>query len=165
MVIKLGHPQCLLKKVPHLGDVSSASSVSSDNFSNSGYASSTPESQYDNSSTDGRCFSNISSASSHSLPYDDNNTSSITPVKACPDIYRSRPKLESWLAETRLESDQDTPAVVPATLRQHPRRTSHSDGTSAGRQRSPPALTRQEDRAEGFVALLVGKTSTRGPSD
>lgn len=162
MVINFGHSQCYLRKVPHLGNVSSTSSASSDNFSISGHASPTPESQYDGSSTDERCFSNVSSASSNSLPYDD--STSIAPVKACPDIYRSRPKLESWLAETRLESDQDTPAVVPATQRQHPRRTPQSDGTSAGRQRSPPALTRQEDRTEGFVALLVGTNVSSLPS-
>jgi PHO85 cyclin-5 len=154
MVLNFGNSQCCLRKVRHTGAFSSIGSASSDSLSISGYQSSTPESQFDHSSTDGRCLSNVSSATSNSLTYDDSN--SAAPPTACSDNYRYRPKLESWLAETGLESDQDTPAVVPASQRQHPRRTSQPDVTSTYRQRSPPALKRQEDRTEGFVALLVG---------
>ena len=155
MVLDFGYSQCSLRKAAYTGAVSSISSTSSDITSTSGCSSSTPESQYDNSSTDGQCLSNVSSASSNSLTYDDNN--SVAPARACSANYRYRPKLESWLAETGLESENDTPTVVPAAQRQHPRRTSQADVTTACRQRSPPALTRQEDRTEGFVALLVGK--------
>ena len=155
MVLNFGNSQCCPRKAPYTRVVSTVSSASSDNLSTCGYSSSTPESQFDNSSTDGRCVSAISSVSSNSLIYDDSNA--VAPVAACSDNYRYRPKLESWLAETGLESDNDTPAVVPAAQRQHPRRTSQPNAASTCKQRSPPALTRQEDRTEGFVALLVGK--------
>ena len=155
MVLDFGKSHCCLQKVPYPGAVSSVSSASSDSLSTSDYASSTPESQFDISSTDGRCLSNVSSASSNSLTYDDTN--SVAPATTCSAYYRFKPDFDSWLAEARLDPDKDAAAIVPATQRQHPRRTSQSDVTSTCRQRSPPALTRQEDRTEGFVALLVGK--------
>jgi len=155
MVLNFSSSQCCLSKGSYTRAVSSVSSASSDNPSTSGYTYPTPDSQFDNSSTDGRYPSTVSSASSNPLTYDDSH--SLTAVTTCADNYRSRPKLESWLAETGLESDTDTAAVVPATQRRHPRRTSQADATSTCSRRSPPALTRQEDRTEGFVALLVGK--------
>ena len=155
MVLNFSSSQCYLSKGSYTRAVSSVSSTSSDIPSASGYTYSTPDSQFDNSSTDGRYPSTVSSASSNPLTYDDSH--SLTAVTACSDNYRCRPKLESWLAETGLESDTDAAAVVPATQRRHPRRTSQPDATSTCSRRSPPALTRQEDRTEGFVALLVGK--------
>lgn len=44
--------------------------------------------------------------------------------------------------------------VVPAVLRQNPRRTSNSKFSRGG----PPALPRQDERKEEFVEKLVGKT-------
>ena len=155
MVLNFGNSQCCLRKEPYSGAVSSISSASSDSLSVSGYNSSTPDSQFDNSSTDGQCLSEVSSATSNLLTHDENN--SVAPATACPTNYRFGPNFDNWLAETRLESDNDASAVIPAPQRQHPRRTPQSDVTSTCRQRSPPALTRQEDRTEGFVALLVGK--------
>jgi hypothetical protein len=154
MVLNFSSSQCYLSKGSYTRAVSSVGSASSDIPSTSGYTYSTPDSQFDNSSTDGRYPSTVSSASSNPLTYDDSH--SLTAVTTCSDNYRCRPKLESWLAETGLEADNDAAAatVAPATQRRHPRRT---DATSTCNRRSPPALTRQEDRTEGFVALLVGK--------
>lgn len=165
MVLNFSSSQCYLSKGSYTRAVSSVSSTSSDIPSASGYTYSTPDSQFDNSSTDGRYPSNVSSASSNPLTYDDSH--SLTAVTGCADNYRCRPKLESWLAETGLESDTDAAAaaVVPAAQRRHPRRTSQPDAASTCSQRSPPALTRQEDRTEGFVALLVGKKDSSNSHD
>src|SRR4051812_39042100 len=128
MVLNFSSSQCYLSKVSYTTAVPSVSSTSSDIASTSGYPYSTPDSQFDNSSTDGRYPSNLSSASSNPLTYDDSH--SLSAVTGCSENYRCRPKLESWLAETGLESDTDTAAVVPATQRQHPRRTSQPDAAS-----------------------------------
>jgi hypothetical protein len=176
MVLNFNRSQCCLSKGSYTRAVSSVSSTSSDAPSVSGYTYSTPDSQFDNSSTDGRYPSTVSSASSNPLTYDD--THSLRAITGCVDNYQCRPKLESWLAETRLESDTDvaadaattatvaaaTTTVVPATQRRHPRRTAAPDPASTCSQRSPPALTRQEDRTEGFVALLVGKQGSSKPT-
>src|SRR4051794_4820186 len=105
MVLNSSNSQCCLRKVSHTGVPSTVTSASSDIFSLSGYTSSTPDSQCDNSSTDGRSLSSVSSASSNSLNYDD--THPAAPATTYSANYRYRPKLESWLAETGLESDND----------------------------------------------------------
>lgn len=74
----------------------------------------------------------------------------------CPNGSR----IESWVASQGSEQLISAPAV-PDAQRQHPRRTAPPSATSGCIQRSLPcSLTRQDERAEGFVALLVGKSTT-----
>lgn len=133
-------------------DSSTRSAGSSAAPSDSGYGSSPLESSSTRTLSDENCSVRPSSIASLPLPSDD--LDAAAPFETCGGAYRAGSGVDAWVATLQ---DTQLPAV-PVEQRQHPRRTAPIGPSYYCPQRFLPCtLTRQDDRAEGFVALLVGE--------
>jgi hypothetical protein len=113
----------------------------------------------DSSSASASSQSDCSDASSQSS--DDTCVTTYSDSDSCDAYCASKPAANSaskpinftspWTKQPLLAQAE---AVVPAELRQNPRRSSSTSTTRTG---CPPALLRQSDRKVNFVDSLVGK--------
>ena len=126
----------------------------------SGYGSSPPDSDGASQVSQPSGFYSIQASTSSSLSL----TTSDNGNNLCqPGFSQGEKDIYGWVQGVQAqENDADRlSCVVPPEQRKHPRRTSQPNAaavaTACPQRSTPCSLTRQDDRAEGFVALLVGE--------
>ena len=99
----------------------------------------------------------VSSTTSVYSGSDDNTPLAAQDASEYP-FQRKVERTEEWTRQQASELNRPAFAAVSAAQRQHPRRTAPSGVASSCAQPSLPcSLTRQDARADCFVALLVGE--------